>query len=130
MAGVVREWAGRTPDRPMLIAAGSTWTWRQHHERTSQVAQALLAEGVGPQDRVAFLDKNGPEYFEVAFGAAKVNAVLVAVNWGLAAPEMAGIINDAEAKVLIVGTEFLDHLEQFEDQLTTVAKIVVIGQGD
>src|ERR1700694_1552016 len=112
MAGVVREWASRTPDGPMLTAAGRTWTWAEHDRRSSQVAQALLAEGVGRQDRVAFLDKNGPEYFEVAFGGAKINAVLVAVNWRLAAPEMAWIINDAEARVLVVGTEFLGHLGQ------------------
>jgi long-chain acyl-CoA synthetase len=127
MAGVVREWAERTPDRPMLTSAGSTWTWGEHHERTNRVAQALRAEGVGPQDRVAFLDKNGPEYFEVTFGAAKVNAVLVAVNWRLAPPEMGWIINDAEAKVLVVGPDFAGHVAEFESQLTSVAKIVVLG---
>ena len=39
-------------------------TYGELDERSSRVANALLAEGVGPQDRVAFLDKNGPEYFE------------------------------------------------------------------
>jgi long-chain acyl-CoA synthetase len=127
IAGVVREWATRTPDRPMLTAAGSTWTWREHHERSNQVAQALLAEGVGPQDRVAFVDKNGPEYFEVAFGAAKVNAVLVAVNWRLAPPEMGWIIDDAGAHVLVVGPDFAGHVTDFEPLLTSVTKIVVLG---
>ena len=98
-----RDWAARTPDRVMLTAAGSTWSWGEHHQRSNRVAQALMAEGVGPQDRVAFLDKNGPEYFEVAFGAAKVNAVLVAINWRLAPPEMGWIINDSGAKVLFSG---------------------------
>jgi acyl-CoA synthetase (AMP-forming)/AMP-acid ligase II len=127
MAGVVREWASRTPDRPMLTAAGRTWTWAEHDRRSSQVAQALLAEGVGPQDRVAFLDKNGPEYFEVAFGAAKVNAVLVAVNWRLAPPEMGWIIDDAGAKVVFVGTDFAGHLAGFQPELTGVTRIVMLG---
>ena len=43
------------------------------------------AEGVGSQDRVAILDKNCPEYFELQYGAALLNAVLTPVNWRLAA---------------------------------------------
>jgi long-chain acyl-CoA synthetase len=127
MAGVVREWAARTPDRPMLTAAGVTWTWAEHDRRSSQVAQALMAEGVGPQDRVAFLDKNGPEYFEVAVGAAKLNAVLVAVNWRLAPPEMGWIINDAEAKVVFVGPDFAGHRLDFQPLLSAAPKVVMLG---
>ena len=86
-----------------------------------------LAEGIDPQDRVAFLDKNGPEYFDVLIGGAKVNAVDVAVNWRLAAPEVAYIVNDAQAKVLIVGEEFVPVLDAIEGDLTTVKKIVIVG---
>ena len=48
-----------------------------------------------PGDRVAFLDRNGIEYFEVFFGCALLGAVSVAVNWRLAPAEMAAIIEDA-----------------------------------
>jgi long-chain acyl-CoA synthetase len=102
-------------------------TYGELDERTSRVANALLAEGIDPQDRVAFLDKNGPEYFDVLIGGAKVNAVDVAVNWRLAAPEVAYIVNDAQAKVLIVGEEFVPVLDVIEGDLTTVKKIVIVG---
>jgi long-chain acyl-CoA synthetase len=128
MAAALRHWTARAPDEVMFTYQGRPTTWADFDRRSSQVAQALAAEGVKPHDRVAFLDKNGLEYFEVAFGGAKLNSVLVAVNWRLAPPEMAYIINDAEAKVLVVGSEFSEHLAQFEDQLTTVTKIVVAGQ--
>ena len=49
-------------------------------------------------DRVAFLDRNGIEYFEVFFGCALLGAVSVAVNWRLAPAEMAAIIEDAGAR--------------------------------
>ena len=51
-----------------------------------RVAQALADAGVGSQDRVAFLDKNGIEHFEVFFGASLLNAVCVDVNWRLPPP--------------------------------------------
>ncbi len=86
-------------------------TYGELDERTSRVANALLAEGVEPQDRVAFLDKNGPEYFDVLIGGAKLNAVDVAVNWRLAPPEVAYIVNDSEAKVFVVGEDFVPVLD-------------------
>ena len=107
---IVRRWSRQTPSAPVFIYQGDTITWAEHDERTSRVANGLAAEGVGSQDRVAFLDKNGPAYFEVLFGGAKLNAVNVAVNWRLAPPEMVYIINDAKAKVLFVGPEFGPHL--------------------
>ncbi len=114
-------------DHVALRAGDRVITYRDLDERTSRVANALLAEGVEQQDRVAFLDKNGPEYFDVLIGGAKVNAVDVAVNWRLAPPEVAYIVNDAQAKVLIVGEEFVPVLDAIEGDLTTVKKIVVVG---
>ena len=57
--------------------------------RSNQVAGALAAAGVGAGDRVAYLGKNSLEFFELLFGASKVGAVTVPVNWRLAAPEIA-----------------------------------------
>jgi long-chain acyl-CoA synthetase len=124
---IVRKHARERGDRPMLTLDDHTVTWAEMDDRSSRVAQALLAAGVRPQDRIAFLDKNGLEYFDVLFGGAKLNAVNVAVNWRLAPREMRDIVHDAEARVLVVGGEFVPHLDAFERELATVAKIVVIG---
>jgi long-chain acyl-CoA synthetase len=73
------------------------------------------------------LDKNTIEVFELMFGAAKVGAVLCPVNWRLAPPEVAHIVNDAHARVLVVGPEFLPVLDKIEGDLTTVTRILVLG---
>ena len=82
---------------------------------------------MGKQERVAFLDKNGFEHFEVMFGAAMINAVCVDVNWRLAAPEVEFIVNDTEAKVLVVGPDFVPILDEIADNLTFVTTVLVIG---
>ena len=61
-------------------------------------------------DRIAYLDRNAPEYFIFLFGGAKVNAVSVAVNWRLANEEMEYILNHSEATVLLIGEEYLPAL--------------------
>jgi long-chain acyl-CoA synthetase len=125
MADIPRFHGQEDPEREALVAGGRTWTFGQLDAESSQVAQGLASLGVGAGDRVAFLDKNSPEYFTQLFGGAKVNAVSVAVNWRLAPPEMEYILNDAEAKVLFVGDEFLEHLSKIN--LETVSKVVVVG---
>ncbi len=127
IAGVVRTYGRDRGDIDAIRMGDARVTYRQLDEVSSRVANALAAEGVGPQDRVTFLDKNAIEHFEVQFGASKLNAVSVDVNWRLAPPEIVHIVNDAETKVLIVGQEYVPVLDQIADQLTTVKKIVVVG---
>ncbi len=88
LAETVRGHAQRRPESLMIRYGDRVLSYGEMHNRSSRVAQGLIAEGVGPQDHVAFVDKNGPEYFEVLFGGAKANAINVAVNWRLAPPEM------------------------------------------
>lgn len=114
------------PDRNAMRAGDRIWTYAELYSDSSRVAQGLLAEGVLPGERVAFLDRNVPEYFSLLFGAAMVKAVTLAVNWRLAAPEMEYIINHAEAKVLLIGEEFLGHLEKMK--LETIKKVLVVGE--
>jgi long-chain acyl-CoA synthetase len=132
IADVVRTHAAARPDAPALGVDGRTVTFGELDRRSNQAAQALRAAGVEAGDRVAFVDKNGLEWFEVTFGLAKLGAVNVAVNWRLAPTEMAAIIDDAEAEVVIVGPDFVGHIEQVEaaGALGRVRTIVAIGGHD
>ncbi len=130
VAGIVRVHGVERPDHIALIQDDRRLTWAELLHRSSQMAQALAAAGVGADDRVAFLDKNGIEHFEVFFGAAMLNAVSVDVNWRLAAPEIQYIVDDADAKVLVVGPDFVPILDEIADQLPKVEKFVVIGGHD
>src|SRR6188474_1362443 len=126
VADILRVHSNERADRTALVLGDVELTWSDLAERAGRVASGLAAAGVGPQDRVAFLDKNGIEHFEVFYGAALLNAVCVDVNWRLAAPEVEFIVNDAEAKVLVVGAEFVPALDAIADRLAA-SLILVIG---
>ncbi len=127
LAEIIRTHGVDQPDETMVVLGEDSRTFGQMLASSAQVANALTAAGVGPQDRVAFIDKNSVEYFEVLFGGTMINAVNVAVNWRLAAPEMAYVVNDAHSKVLFVHTDFIDQLNAMRGDLTTVETIVVMG---
>jgi long-chain acyl-CoA synthetase len=128
VAGMLRANVASVGDRPMFRAGGTTVTWAEHHRRASTVAQALLGDDLKPGDRVAFLDRNGLAYFEVLFGGALAGAVNVAVNWRLAPAEMAAVIDDSQATVLVIHPEFVPCLAGMESGLPAVRRVVVLGE--
>ena len=127
IAGIIRTHAKNLSGKVALVQGDRVQTWHELYQRSSQVAQALKAAGVGNQDRVAFLDKNSIEHFEVFYGCAMLNAVSVDINFRLAPPEVAYIVNDSRAKVFVVGPDFVPVLDAIAGELPHTKKIVVIG---
>lgn len=97
--------------------------------RVNQAANGLSGL-VEPGERVAVLAKNSDSYFELLLGAAKCGAVLVAVNWRLAGPEVEYILKDSEAAVLFVDPSFLPLLDGIRDRLPRLARVLVLEAGE
>ncbi len=127
VADIIRVHGTERADRECLALGERRLSWAEVYERSQRVANGFAAAGVGVQDRVAFLDKNGIEHFDVFFGASLLNAVCVDVNWRLAAPEVEYIVNDAEAKVLVVGPDFVGILDAIAPSLRHTTLILVVG---
>lgn len=95
--------------RPNAVAAkfeGRTTTYATFDAHTNKVARALLAAEIKKNDRIGYLGKNSDLYFEILFGAAKMDAVTLPIGWRLAAAEIAHILNDGDVALLFVGAEF------------------------
>ncbi|MDZ7674504.1 MAG: fatty acid--CoA ligase [Acidimicrobiales bacterium] len=128
-ADVVRTHAEERGESTAVVQDDFRQTWAELDRRSNRVGNTLAAAGVGAGDRVAFLDKNGYEYFEVLFGCAKLGAVTVNVNWRLAPPEVAYIADDAQAKVFFFGKEFADTVDKIRDEIPTCSSFVCL-EGD
>ena len=127
VAGIIRHLARQQGDHEMFVLGEERRTWAEEFEVACRVAHAAAREGVDVGDRVAFLDRNGIAYFDFLFGGSLIGAVNVAVNWRLAPPEMAAIIDDSQAPVLVVHTDYLAALADMPGGLPGVRRIVIIG---
>ncbi|MFN7031123.1 MAG: AMP-binding protein, partial [Sphingopyxis sp.] len=76
--------------------------------QSNRVANALLASGVAPGDRVSVLTKNHDAWYPLFFGTARARACLAPINCRLAAGEIGFILGDAAPKLLFVGEDFFD----------------------
>jgi len=127
LAELVRDHGRNRPDVVALVYGTEEITWRELDERSNLVSSALVAHGLEAGDRVAFLGKNAPEYFDVLFGAAKLGVVTVAVNWRLNPTEIAFIVNDAEAAIVFVGSEFSAVAAELGGSLAAAKTVIVYG---
>jgi long-chain acyl-CoA synthetase len=129
VADVIRRHAARRPEAVALRHGERELGYGELDERSNRLAQALLARGVGAGTRIAYLDRSSPEVVELLFAASKVGAVLVPLNWRLAAPELAAVLADAQAPVLIAGPAFREVAEDVLQRLSPPPDLVVVGEG-
>jgi len=129
LAELSRFHAAVRPERVAMIFEGRETTYGQLDRRASRVANGLLATCSTSQARVAVLDKNSDQFFELWFGATKARDALVPVNWRLAPAEIAYIVNDAEAEILFVGEEYVETIERLLPELRTVKQVVSLAGG-
>lgn len=127
LSGVLRQHALERGDHVCIHYGTRGISYSELDYRTNLLASGLVAAGVGNGDRVALLDKNSPECFEVMFGAAKCGAVYVPINWRLAVPEIISILHDAGSKILFVGAEFESFIPQIMGAVQCIDSVFVIG---
>ena len=91
------------PDLEALVdhAAGRRFTFAQLNERADRAAHALTGLGLATGDRVAVLLPNGHQFVEVFYGAARAGLVVVPLNSRLVANELAYMLRDSGATVLV-----------------------------
>jgi fatty-acyl-CoA synthase len=90
------------PGAVYLRFEGVSVTWAQIHERVGAAAAVLRERGVRAGDRVAIMMTNRPEFLETMFAANALGAIVVPVNFRLAPDEVAYILTDSGASLLVV----------------------------
>jgi fatty-acyl-CoA synthase len=105
---ILTFWAGERPDMPAFEQEGRVTTYAEADDLTKRLITLFRERGVGKGDRIAWLGKNADMYFLLYLAAARVGAVMVPIGWRLAAPEIAYILKDTEAKLLFAGAEFVE----------------------
>ncbi len=94
--------------------------YREAHAQVNRLARALASQGLGPGDRFAILAKNCAEYPFFYFAASKCGAVPVPLNYRLAPPELAFIVRDAGARLVVARADLVATLDSVRDELGDV----------
>lgn len=123
----ISEWqAIHQSQSTAFVFESNELTYAQFNILSNQVAHGLLKEEVRPQSRIAIFAKDSHCSYEILFGCAKSNTVLVPINWRLAEQEVLYILNDGQADILFVSEDFFPLIEKIQSQLSSIKKIIAI----
>ncbi|WP_024514408.1 AMP-binding protein [Bradyrhizobium sp. Tv2a-2] len=97
--------ARRTPDRCALKFRGQHISYADFDHRIRRVAGFLVSRGIGADDVVAVLMKNSAAFLELVFATSHVGAVFLPINYRLSRDEVAYIVDNSGARLLIADEE-------------------------
>ena len=100
--------AVRHPDAPALVDDLGTLTFAELEERTTRLANALRADGIGEDARVGLLCRNHRGWIEATVALSKLGAHALYLNTGFAAPQIADVMEREGAQALVYDEEFAE----------------------
>jgi acyl-CoA synthetase (AMP-forming)/AMP-acid ligase II len=115
------------PEVAFAIQGGRSLSYRDAQAQVNRLANALVARGVAPGERVALLSKNSIEHALLYYACSKAGVVTVPLNYRLAPPEWSYILNDSGAKLVFAQDALAGALEPVRGELGAAKHFVAIG---
>jgi fatty-acyl-CoA synthase len=114
------------PNNLAVICGGNRFTYAEFAERSARLAGVLIAAGVRPGDRVAFLSTNCHRLLEAYYGVLEAGCVLLPLNIRLATHELGFVLNDAGARFLFLEQQFLPIVESFRESVPSIESFFLL----
>jgi fatty-acyl-CoA synthase len=99
--GVLEHHAGRAPKKPLAVFGDDVITYEGMVHQSAALAAGLHARGIGEGDVVGLLSYNNVEFLTTIFGVNYLGAIVMPLNWRLAAAELCFILEHSEARALL-----------------------------
>ena len=116
------------PDAPfMQFRDEAPVTFAQADQQANRIANGLRSLGVAQGDKVAVMLSNSPDYLHTWAGIGRLGAVHVAINTAYKGQFLSHVLNNSEARIMILEAAYLDWLRGIEDQLPLLETVLVAG---
>ena len=126
LAKAARQW----PSTIAVQHGEASYDYAEFERRALAVGGNLRSLGCEAGDRVAFCLANGPEIMEIIWGCFAAGLVVVPINARLHPREIAYIVQDSGAKVLIHGGEFSEGIAKISEDFDDLVHRVCSGEDD
>lgn len=121
--------ARTVPDALAVVQGERQTTWRDYEDRAARLAAAMANVGVGPGSKVAIYGYNSAEWLEAHYAAFKARAAAANVNYRYTERELAYLLDNGDAEVLVFDAQFGPHVAAVLDQLPKLRLLLEIDDG-
>jgi long-chain acyl-CoA synthetase len=107
-----------------------TISWNELRGRVNRIAGGLAKLGVTKGDTVALMLNNRPEFIPCDLGAVSLGAIPFSIYQTSSPQQIEYVVSDAESKVAIVETTFLEQFNKARENLPGIEHVIVVdGDG-
>jgi len=125
----LRRAASLYPGKLAVVDGAKRFSYRDFAARANRLSNALLAHGVARGERVCMLSPNSHYFLESFFGTSQIGAVLVPLNFRLAAADYAYILRHAGVTTVLADPEYLHLVDEIRAELPDVRHFVATQDG-
>jgi len=101
----------RFPDDTAIVDELGTLTFREVHERSNALANALMDAGIGEGDGIGIMCRNHRGFIEATVAASKIGAHALYLNTAFAGPQLTEVVKREKPTAIIYDQEFSELLE-------------------
>jgi len=116
------------PNHLAGIDGEQAYSWREFEERNRRLALGLSGLGLTKGQRVAILMLNRFQYLELYYAIMRLGGVVVPLNTRYAPAEIAYVVKDSEARLLICDTNCTPLVEKVREELSGIQSYIRVGQ--
>ena len=115
-------------DKIAIYCRDKTYTYREIQVYVNRVGNALHILGVHQDERVMLVMKDTPEAVACFYGAIKIGAIPILVNYMYTSDDFRYLLNDSRARTLIADEEFIETIEQWQEKHHYLKTTVIVGK--
>src|SRR5438094_83407 len=119
--------AATKPAKPAVVFQGRVLDFDSLNRRANRAANMFLSLGCEPDDRVAVMSFNSATGFEITNGLRKAGLVVTGSNYRLRGPEVAYVLNDSGACVVVAGPDHVDVVETAGSEVIGEVRYIAVG---
>ncbi len=124
---ILEKNAKKLAKKPAYFIDNRKITWQRVKKKVDTFARALELLGVSRNDKIPLYVGNSVEYIVALLGIQKIGAVPVPINTFLKEEEIAYIINDVDAEIMIAGAKLAGNIKTLRGK-TRIKKIIWEGE--
>src|SRR5256886_4225525 len=124
--GLLEARVANAPNKSFLFseADGRKFSYRQFQAAVDRAAAMLVSQRIGKGDVVSLLMPNSAEYVIAYFACWKLGALAGPVNSLLKEHEIEFVMNNSEAKVILLHSEFQERIESIRSKLPHLKSVI------
>src|SRR6266436_1924932 len=107
-----------------VVSGERRFTYAEFGARCERLATALVAEGIRPGERVAYLSFNNHQLLEGYFGVIQARAIVMPLNVRLTPSELIAILNHSEARMLMFENDFAPLVKALRPSCPQIEKFI------